>query len=110
MVLTLNDDSFRYIEDLSKSQDTVMVHMKRETQQSFNFFPQPLKLCLIRSDTQDYLVLRLHHAAYDAWTIQTIVIDLAAIYRNAVLPTPPRLVSFIDRSMRHLHKQPEEIY
>ncbi len=67
VVLTpLNDDSFRYIEDLSKSQDTVMVHTKRKTQQSFNFFHPPLKLCLIRSDTQDYLVLRLHHVAYDA--------------------------------------------
>ncbi len=107
---TLNDESFDFLEDLRNSQDIVIDHIGREAQQPFDLMNPPSKLYLVRAHTHDYLALKLHHVAYDAWTIQTIIDDLAAFYRNIDLPSPPRFDSFIQHTLNSLHKPPEEIY
>lgn len=107
---TLKDDCFEYEEDLTRSRDTIIDTIKRESRQSFDFIDPPLKLCLVRAHTHDHLLLKLHHVVYDAWTIQTIVDDLSALYRNIDLPSLPRFDSFIHRTLHSLHKRPEETY
>ena len=106
----LNDDSFKFIETAGDPKDRVIDQIKREAKQPFDLFSPPSKLRLIRADTQDFVVLKLHHATYDAWTIQTIVQDLASLYHGIHLPSPPPFEPFIHHTLRSLHTSPEQAY
>ncbi|KAL9069746.1 MAG: hypothetical protein Q9161_005331 [Pseudevernia consocians] len=106
----LNHDSFKCIEVPDASKDRVLEKIKQERKQPFDLFSAPSKLCLVRGDTQDFVVLKLHHATYDAWTVQTIVEDLAALYDGVHLPALPRFDSLIYNIMHSLHIEPEKVY
>ncbi|MCJ1227990.1 hypothetical protein MMC12_004649 [Toensbergia leucococca] len=106
----LNDDSFKCLETPANSKDRVIDQIKQEARQSFDFFSPPSKLLLVRRDTQDFVVLKIHHVTYDAWTVQTIVEDLTALYLHTHLPSPPPFNSFVHHTMRSLHTEPEKTY
>ena len=106
----LNHDSFKCIEALGGSIGGSLDLIERETKQPFDLFSPPSKLYFVRGASEDYVVLKLHHATYDAWTIQTLVEDLAALYRGTNLPTLPRFDSFIHHTMHSLHTEREEVY
>ena len=106
----LNDDSFKYIEASDDSDEKVIEQVRRESKQPFDLFSLPSKLSLVRENTQDFVVLKLHHATYDAWTIQILVDDLAALYQRIQIQSPPRFDSFIDHTMRSLHTDAAEVY
>lgn len=106
----LNDDSFKYIEASGDSEETLIEEIKRELKQPFDLFSPPSKLSLVRKNAQDFVILRLHHATYDAWTVQILVEDLAALYQGIQIQPAPRFDSFIDHTMRSLHTDAEEIY
>ena len=106
----LNDDSFKYIEASDDSEETVIEQIKRESKQPFDMFSPPSKLSLVRKNTQGFVVLKLHHATYDAWTVQIFVEELAALFQGIPIQSPPRFDSFIDHTMRSLHTDGEEVY
>lgn len=106
----LNHDSFKCIEAPGDTEDRVADQITQETKQPFDFFSPPSKLRLVRGDTQDFVVLKLHHATYDAWTVQKIVDDLIALYQGVHLPSPPRFDSFIHHTTHSLHTEPEQLY
>jgi amino acid adenylation domain-containing protein len=106
----LNDDSFKCIQAPGNSKDSVFDQIKRGAKQPFDFFSPPSKLNLVRGVPHDFIVVKLHHVTYDAWTIQTMVEDLAALYHSAHLPAPPRFESFIHHTMHSLHTEPEKAY
>lgn len=106
----LNEDSIKCLEAPGHSTDRVTDQIKQEAKEPFDLFSPPAKLRLIRGDTQDFVTLKLHHATYDAWTIQTIIEDLAALYQSVHLPAPPRFESFIQHTMTSLHTEREEAY
>ena len=94
----LNDDSFEYVQ----TQDSINDQIKQQTKQNFNLFSPPSILRLVRGDSRDYILLKLHHVIYDAWTIQQIIGDLALIYRKTPLPCPPSFRSFIEQTIPSL--------
>lgn len=106
----LNHDSFKCIEAPHGSTDGPTDLIEREAKKPFDMFSPASKLCLVRGDTEDFAVLKLHHATYDAWTIQTLVEDLAALYRGVNLPSVPRFDSFIYHTIHSLHTEREEVY
>ncbi|CAD6589977.1 MAG: hypothetical protein ASARMPRED_004341 [Alectoria sarmentosa] len=106
----LNDDTFKYTEVRDDSADGVIDQIKLEAKEPFDLFSPPSKLHLVRGGTQDFVVLKLHHATYDAWTIRTLIEDLAALYHGVHLPFPPRFESFIHRTMRTIRTEPEQVY
>lgn len=107
----LNDDSFKWMETRADCKDGGTIdQIKREAKQPFELFTPPSKLHLVRGDTQDIVVLKLHHATYDAWTVQTIVEDLTALYQGVHLPDPPRFDMFVHHTMQSLHTGLEEAY
>ena len=106
----LSDDSFEIRKAQDNYRDRLVDRIKLEATQSFDFFSPPSKLCLVQGCTQDFVVLKLHHVTYDAWTVQTIIEDLIALYHNVRLPALPRFGSFVHHTMRSLHIESEEIY
>lgn len=106
----LTDDSFKCVEAPGDSKDRLIDQSKLEAKQPFDLFSPPAQLRLIRGDTQDFVVLKLHHATYDAWTIPTIIEDLAALYHGIHLPSPPPFEPFIHHTTRTLHTPSEKAY
>lgn len=106
----LNDDSFQCTTVPVNSIDGVLAQVKEVARQPFDLFSPPSKLYLIRGETQDYVLLKLHHVTYDAWTLQTIIDDLAALYHNIHLPSPPPFKSFIHHTKHNLHTKAEKLY
>ncbi|MCJ1475040.1 hypothetical protein MMC13_003700 [Lambiella insularis] len=106
----LNNDSFECLETSSILKDRILDLVKQEAKQPFNFLSPLSKLCLVRGGTHDFIVLKLHHVTYDAWTLRTIVEDLIALYHNVHLPSGPRFGSFIYHTLRSLHTEPEKLY
>ncbi|KAL8724859.1 MAG: hypothetical protein Q9166_007713 [cf. Caloplaca sp. 2 TL-2023] len=100
--LALNDSSFSSIDTQEPT--------RQQLQQHFNLFTPPCILQLVRSNTQSHILLKLHHATYDAWTIPTIISDLAALYQNAHLHSPASFSSFIKHTLQSLHTEAEQSY
>lgn len=108
----LSDDSFIFAEAPCNSEDIVVIleQMKRLAKEPFDMFSPPSKLSLVRGEIQDCVVMKLHHATYDAWTIQTMVEDLAALYHRVQLPSPPRFDSFIEHTTCSRRTEAEQAY
>ena len=108
--LAVMDDSFECFKASKDIHNTVVDLIKQEAKQPFDLSIPPSKLRLIRGSTRDCLLLKYHHAAYDAWTIRKFVADLAALYRGAHLPSPPQFGPFIHHTMRFPLVEEQKIY
>ena len=106
----LTDDSFEYTEARGDHKDNIFDQIKLEAKQPFDLFNPPSKLRLIRADTRDFVILKLHHATYDAWTIPTIIKDLAALYHGINLSSPPPIESFIRHTTHAFNTLREKAY
>lgn len=106
----LTDDSLKCIEAPGDSKDRLINLIKLEAKQPFDLFSPPAQLRLIRGDTQDFVTLKLHHATYDAWTIPTIIEDLAALYHGIRLPSPTPFEPFVHHTTHALYTPPEKAY
>ena len=106
----LTDDSFECTEAQGDPKDKLSDHLKLEAKQPFDLFNPPSRLRLIRGDTRDFVILKLHHATYDAWTIPTIIKDLAALYHEIKLSSPPPIEPFIQHTTHAFNTSPEKAY
>ncbi|KAL8704289.1 MAG: hypothetical protein Q9201_002543 [Fulgogasparrea decipioides] len=61
----------------------------------FDLYSSPAELTFIRGQQTDYVVLKLHHALYDAWTITKLIHDLSSLYERRTLPVFPKSSSLI---------------
>ena len=106
----LTDDSFEYAEAQGDLKDKLFDRIKLEAKQPFDLFNPPSKLRLIRGNTRDFVILKLHHATYDAWTIPIIIKDLAALYHGINLSSPPPIEPFIQYTTHAVNTSPEKAY
>ena len=106
----LTDDSFECIGVQDDPVDKVIDHIKREAKQPFDLFHPPSRLRLMRCDSRDFIILKLHHATYDAWTIPTMIKDLAALYHGVNLSSPPPIKPFIQHTTHAFNTTPEKAY
>ncbi|PLB53194.1 putative nonribosomal peptide synthase [Aspergillus steynii IBT 23096] len=60
----------------------------------------PARLHLLQSRDSDVLLLTLHHALYDAFSLPILLQDLEALYLNTSLPFPIDFSSFISQAQR----------
>ena len=73
----LRSDAFQSIVLPSSSQDEMIRAIKQECCRRFDLFSPPAELVFIRGENQPYVMLRLHHALFDAWTITNLVRELS---------------------------------
>lgn len=102
----LNNESFSSIETHGPVQEEI----KRQGNQHFTLFTPPVNLQHVRGNSQDLVLLKLHHATYDAWTIPALVSDLGALYQNIVLPSPQPFAPFINHTLKALHSSQQQAY
>ncbi|KAL8877690.1 MAG: hypothetical protein Q9198_004339 [Flavoplaca austrocitrina] len=102
----LDDDYF------SSSSSDIPIHdlIQQKTAEHFNLFVPPAKLHHIHQNNQDLILLKLHHATYDAWTIPTLISDLAALYQNINLASPQPFAPFINHTFKSLQRPQQQAY
>ncbi|KAL8738243.1 MAG: hypothetical protein Q9181_000923 [Wetmoreana brouardii] len=61
----------------------------------FDLYSSPAELTLIRDRQTEYVVLKLHHALYDAWTITKLIHELSTLYEGSTPPVLPKSSSLI---------------
>ncbi|KAL8968481.1 MAG: hypothetical protein Q9197_004859, partial [Variospora fuerteventurae] len=87
--------------------------VKHTTSRRFDLFTPPVEFVLARSRGSAYhhVILKLHHALYDAWTIGNIIGDLSALYegrRN--LPQTPNSSALIQEILHSTPPEPSHLY
>lgn len=74
-------------DDSTPLEAAVKAAIRRISHTPSDLFTPPVRLHLIRSPTSgDALLLTLHHATYDAWSIPRLLSDLTALYISTPLP------------------------
>ncbi|KAL8767688.1 MAG: hypothetical protein Q9209_005868 [Squamulea sp. 1 TL-2023] len=97
----IKSDAFQCV-DLGPSTDnSIGMVVKQIAASHFDVFSPPIELSLARASAgYDHLVLKLHHALYDAWTIGRITDELGTLYGGRTLSPIPRSTSMIHDIIR----------
>ncbi|PYI23564.1 putative nonribosomal peptide synthase [Aspergillus violaceofuscus CBS 115571] len=82
------------------SQDCVHHLIQENAASPSTMFKPPARLRLVPSPESDTLLLTLHHALYDAWTIPILLRDLEALYLGTSLPAPVDFSLFVRQAQR----------
>ncbi|KAI4176759.1 MAG: hypothetical protein LQ343_000852 [Gyalolechia ehrenbergii] len=82
----IRSDAFQLLDLTSTTHAGVGRAIKHEACRRFDLFVPPTDLLLIRDQKKHHIILRLHHALYDAWTIPRFIQDLNRLYEGVSLP------------------------
>lgn len=75
-----------------------------------DLFTPPARLHLIQHPESDALMLTLHHALYDAWTITILVKELEALYQGENLVPPCEFSSFVTSTLQAANSESGQSY
>ena len=78
----IRSDAFNYIALPEIDGDGIAQVVKQEACCRFDLFTPPVGLILVKGRDKSYVILRLHHALYDAWTVPVLLDDLVKLYQN----------------------------
>ncbi|KAI9374718.1 hypothetical protein BJX61DRAFT_540522 [Aspergillus egyptiacus] len=70
----------------------------------------PVRLRLLKASDKDGIMLIIHHALYDAWSMPMLVSELDALYQARALNSIPSFSSFVDVSTRSLAQLNQKAY
>ena len=79
---SIKSDSFQHIASPSSERDAIYQILQGEASNRFDLFCPPCKLLLIQGRDEDYVILRLHHALYDACTMTMLLKNLDSLLRE----------------------------
>ncbi|KAI4186795.1 MAG: hypothetical protein L6R41_003250 [Letrouitia leprolyta] len=85
----IRSDAFQVLDLPSATHSGIRQAIKHEACRPFDLFVPPAELLLIRGHDKHYVVMRLHHALFDAWTVPKFIHDLVNLYDGASLPPVP---------------------
>ena len=68
------------------------------------------RLVLLKGQDRDGVLLTLHHALYDAWSIQMLLMDLEKLYLQQHLESRPDFVAFARYALRSRRTDDSESY
>ena len=106
----VDDSSFQCVDAPGILANAAIDINRREAREPFDLFTAPSRLYLIRGGDQNCVLMKLHHATYDAWTIATIIADLTALYRNVNLAPVPNFKPFIQHTIQSLQAEEQKDY
>ena len=82
----IRTDALQIIDHTSARDINIGQAIRQEASRRFDLSNPPVELILIRGRKTDYVILKLHHALYDAWTIEKLIQDLSSLYNGTCLP------------------------
>ena len=90
-----NEISMSSCEDSENLIDKVKRLVNLSAQTSSTLFTPPISLQLVQGKTQDAVLIRLHHSLYDAWTMNSLVSELSALYLGQSKLSAPNFPEFV---------------
>ncbi|GME63927.1 Nonribosomal siderophore peptide synthase SidC [Neofusicoccum parvum] len=104
------ENTFRCIQASGDFQQSVIEEVKEIARNPSDLFTPPIRLCLLQhaESDRDAILLTLHHATYDAWTIPLLLSELAALYAVKPLEPPPEFSTFVEHVARTSHSPAQQ--
>ncbi|KAL4915868.1 hypothetical protein BDW62DRAFT_116965 [Aspergillus aurantiobrunneus] len=105
-----NSDTFKIIESSDNITALAQAQAREEAKQPSALYSPPVRLRLLKAADRDGIVIIIHHALYDAWTMPLLVTELGTLYQNQPPNTNPDFPAFVDFSLRSLTRLDEQSY
>ncbi|KAK0185195.1 putative peptide synthetase [Armillaria mellea] len=93
--LPKNDPSWSFAEFDEDFERCVKEQVRTEYRRPSTLFTPSGRIKLVRVGNQDALLLVLHHATYDAWSVPLLVADLCALYQGFDCKSAPDFTGFV---------------
>ncbi|KAK0501009.1 putative peptide synthetase [Armillaria luteobubalina] len=90
-----SDLSWSFAEFDGNFERRVKEQVRTEYRRPSTLFTPPGRIKLVRVGNQDALLLVLHHATYDAWSVPLLVADLCALYQGFDCKSAPDFAGFV---------------
>ncbi|KAI9742124.1 MAG: NRPS [Cirrosporium novae-zelandiae] len=88
----------------------VLEALHQEARHPSDLFAPPVRLCFLQGDDGDAILLTLHHALYDAWTMPLIISDLSSLYRGEECKSNPHFTPFVKNVVRSVSIEAQQQY
>ena len=105
-----DENVFKVVHSAVGIKETAKAQATEEATQPSSLFTPPVRLRVLKALDGDGILVRINHAAYDAWTMPMFVSELSKMYNNQPLRSNPDFPAFVDYSLRVLRKLDEEQY
>ncbi|KAL9613825.1 MAG: hypothetical protein Q9167_001672 [Letrouitia subvulpina] len=105
-----DDHSFQVLHVGDENSNLGTRQIIQQAGQPFSLFSPPCLLQLHKGSTNDRLLLKLHHANYDAWTLPCLLSDLSALYQDMKLPPIPHFSTLIDHVVKSVNRSDQKAY
>ncbi|KAL4786317.1 hypothetical protein BJX76DRAFT_355222 [Aspergillus varians] len=103
-------DTFRIVESSESITDLAKAQTYEEALHPSSLLTPPVRLRLLKAADKDGVLIIIHHALYDAWTMPMLVSELGKLYQFQPVETNPDFPGFVDFSLRSLAKLDEKSY
>ncbi len=96
-----NQKSFSYVSGLVDTA-SVQQYIREQQKQATDMETPPVRLQIVQGPSHDVMLLTIHHALYDAWSLPIIISDLIKLYHGSELESPPDWQLFVQQSTTEL--------
>lgn len=100
-------EAFATVQESMPLVDAVKDTARREARNPSNFFDLPCRLRLIKATDGDAIMLYVHHALYDAWSMPRLVSELAALYNGSEVEAAPSFAQLVRYDFESMDKKEE---
>ncbi|KAL4925076.1 nonribosomal siderophore peptide synthase SidC [Aspergillus undulatus] len=103
-------ETFRVIESSEIISDLAKAQACEEALRPSSLLSPPVRLRLLKAADKDGILVIIHHALYDAWTMPMLVSELGQLCRGQQPTTNTDFPAFVDVSLRSLGSMGEKSY
>ena len=107
---TQGSGSFKRIQSGQDFQGFIKDLVRSEANRPSDQFSPPVNICLVQGIDHDAILLKIHHAAYDAWSIPLLISNLCALYQDEPLETLPGFSDFVQHTLQSLASLDQKQY
>ncbi|KAL4988027.1 hypothetical protein BDW68DRAFT_177220 [Aspergillus falconensis] len=99
-----NSDAFRVIKSAENITDLARARAREEALRPSSLSSPPVRMRLLKAADKDGILLIIHHALYDAWSMPMLVSELGKLYsgQSTDPTTNPDFPAFLDFSLHSL--------
>ncbi|KAL4806736.1 hypothetical protein BDV18DRAFT_119415 [Aspergillus unguis] len=103
-------NTFKVVESSDRITELAQAQARHEALHPSSLYTPPVRLRLLKAADQDGILIIIHHALYDAWSMPMLVSELGKLYNDQTPDTTPDFPAFVDETLRSLSKLDEKAY
>ncbi|RDW89800.1 nonribosomal siderophore peptide synthase SidC [Aspergillus mulundensis] len=108
---TESSDTFKVVKSEDPISEFAKTQAREEALHPSSLFSPPVRLRLLKGADRDGILLIIHHALYDAWSMPLLVSDLVKLYDgHDDLETNPSFPAFVASSLASLAQNEKEYW